>query len=121
MGDSESEDRMAALQVRLLSGGAAHGVVEALEQQFRNETGAEIVGAFGPVGAMRDRLLAGEPTDIVILTKALIAELAAAGRVLPETCADLGRVRTGVAVKLGDPLPDISNASALRAALLGAE
>jgi len=120
MRDSESENNMTTRQVRLLSGGAAHGVVEALAPQFRTETGAEIAGTFGPVGAMKDKLLAGEPADLVILTKALIAELAAAGRVLPDTCADLGRVRTGVAVKQGDPIPDISNAAALRAALLGA-
>lgn len=107
-------------RLRLLSGGAAQGAVEALAPQFRTETGAEIVGAFGPVGAMRDRLLGGEPTDFVILTKALVAELAAAGHVLPESVADLGRVRTGVAVKQGDPLPDLSSAPALRAALLAA-
>ncbi|MFZ1908275.1 MAG: substrate-binding domain-containing protein [Burkholderiales bacterium] len=113
-------ERMTAPQLKLLSGGAAHGVVEALAPQFRAETGAEIVGTFGPVGAMRDKLLAGEPADLVILTKTLIAELAAAGRMLADSCADLGRVRTGVAVKQGDPIPDISTAAALRAALLGA-
>jgi molybdate transport system substrate-binding protein len=107
-------------QLRLLSGGAAQGVVEALAPQFRSETGAEIVGTFGPVGAMRDKLLGGEPTDFVILTKALVVELAAAGELLPESVADLGRVRTGVAVKRGDPLPDLSDAPALRAALLAA-
>src|SRR5512146_1354013 len=111
---------MTTRKLRLLSGGAAHGVVEALAPQFKEETGAEIVGSFGPVGAMRDKLLAGEPADLVILTKALIAELAAAGRVLPDTSAELGRVRTGVAVKQGDPIPDISNAAALRATLLAA-
>jgi len=111
---------MAGQQLRLLSGGAAHGVVDALAAKFRTETGAEIVGTFGPVGAMKDKLLAGEPADLLILTRALIAELAAAGRVLPDTCADLGRVRTGVAVKQGDSVPDVSSAPALRAALLAA-
>lgn len=112
---------MPAPQVILLSGGAAHGVVDALAAQFRVETGAEIVGTFGPVGAMKDKLLAGEPADLVILTRALIAELAAAGHVLADPCADLGRVRTGVAVKHGDPVPDVSSAPALRAALLAAK
>lgn len=111
---------MPALQLRLLSGGAAQGAIEALAPQFRTETGAEIVGAFGPVGAMRDRLLGGEPADFVILTKALIAELTAGGHVLAESAADLGRVRTGVAVKRGEPPPDLSDARALRAALLAA-
>lgn len=121
MRDCESENDMTTQQVRLLSGGAAHGVVEALAPQFKNESGAEIVGSFGPVGGMRDRLLAGEPTDLVILTRALINELAAAGRVLHDTCADLGRVRTGIAVKQGDPVPDVSSGRALRAALLEAK
>ena len=120
MTDSESENDMTTRQVRLLSGGAAHGVVDALAPQFRDQTDAEIVGSFGPVGGMRDRLLAGEPANLVILTKALIAELAAGGRVLADSCVDLGRVRTGVAVKQGDPIPDVSNAQALRAALLAA-
>jgi molybdate transport system substrate-binding protein len=117
---SESENKMTTRQVRLLSGGAAHGVVEKLAPRFRDETGADIAGTFGPVGAMKDMLLAGEPADLVILTQALIAELAGAGRVLPDTFADLGRVRTGIAVKQGDPIPDISDTAALRAALLGA-
>lgn len=108
-------------QLRLLSAGAAHGTVDALASQFQAETGAEIVGTFGPVGAMRDKLLAGEPADLIILSKALISELAAADHVFPETCTDVGRVRTGVAAKQGEPMPDVSSASALRAALLAAK
>jgi len=111
---------MVAAKLRLLSGGAAHGLIEALAAQFRADTGTEIVGSFGPVGAMKERLLAGEPTDLVILTRALVDELAAAGRVLPDTRTDLGRVRTGVAVKAGDPVPDVSSAQGLRAALTAA-
>jgi molybdate transport system substrate-binding protein len=122
MRDSESRPHnMTPRQVRLLSGGAALGLVEALAPQFRDETGAEIAASFGPVGGMRDRLLAGEPADLVILTQALISELAARGQVLRETVAELGRVRTGIAVKRGDPAPDVSSAQALRAALLQAQ
>jgi molybdate transport system substrate-binding protein len=111
---------MPGLQLKLLSGGAAQGTVEALAPAFRRETGAEIAGTFGPVGAMRDKLLEGEPADLIILTKALIAELAAAGHVLPGG-ADLGRVHTGIAAKQGDPIPDVSSTAALRAALLAAD
>ena len=69
---------------------------------------------------MKAKLLAGAPADLVILTQALIAELAAGGQLLPDSCADLGRVRTGVAVRAGDPLPDIASAGALRSTLLAA-
>jgi molybdate transport system substrate-binding protein len=45
------------MQVSLLSGGAAQGLVEALAPRFKAETGYTIAGSFGAVGAMRDRLL----------------------------------------------------------------
>ncbi len=48
------------MQLALLSGGAAQGLVAALAAQFKAETGCDIAGTFGAVGAMRDKLIAGE-------------------------------------------------------------
>lgn len=109
------------MQLNILSGGAAQSVVTALAGDFRAATGCELACTFSAVGEMKARLLSGAAADLVILTQALIAELAAGGLVLPDSRADLGRVRTGVAVRAGDPLPDIASAGALRAALLAAE
>jgi len=64
------------MQLTLLSGGAAQGLVAALAAKFKAETGCDITGTFGAVGAMRDKLIAGAPADLLILTQALIAELA---------------------------------------------
>ena len=69
---------------------------------------------------MREKLLAGERCDAVILTAALVAELEREGRVLPGSSAPLGRVRTGVAVRAGEAMPDIADGAALRATLLAA-
>ena len=109
------------MQLNILSGGAAQSVVNALAADFRAATGYELACTFSAVGEMKAKLLAGAPADLVILTHALIAELAAGGQVLPESSADLGRVRTGVAVRAGDPLPDIASTAALRNTLLAAE
>ena len=109
------------MQLNILSAGAAQGVVMALAAQLKAETGAAINGTFGAVGAMRDKLLAGEACDLIILTQAQIAELSVHGQVLSNTAADLGTVRTGVAVRAGEPLPAISTPDELRAALLAAE
>lgn len=109
------------MQLHVLSGGAAQGLVTALGERFRSATGYAIDGTFGAVGAMKEKLLAGAPADVLILTRALIDELAGAGHVVPETRADLGRVRTGVAVRAGDSAPDVSTAEGLRAALRGAD
>jgi molybdate transport system substrate-binding protein len=109
------------MQLKILSGGAAQSVVTALAGDFRAATAYELDCTFSAVGAMKAKLLQGDPADLVILTRTLIAELAASGRVLKDSCVDLGRVRTGIAVRTGDPLPDIANAGALRRALLAAE
>jgi molybdate transport system substrate-binding protein len=109
-----------ATVLHLLSGGAAQGIVGALEEDFRMATGAIVRGTFGAVGAMRDLLLAGEPCDAIILTAPLIAALETAEHVSPGTAAPLGRVRTGVAVRAGEPLPAIADGEALRATLLAA-
>lgn len=109
------------MRLHVLSGGAAQGVVTALAAEFRTASGYEIDGTFGAVGAMKEKLLDGAPADVLILTRALIDELADAGQVVPETRADLGRVRTGVAVRAGDPAPDVSSADWLRTALRAAD
>ena len=109
------------MQLNILSGGAAQSVVTALADEFRAATGYELACTFSAVGAMKAKLLAGAPADLVILTQAVVAELAAGGQVLADSCADLGRVRTGVALRAGEAAPDIANPDALRRALLAAE
>jgi len=109
------------MKLTILSGGAAQGLVAALAPQFKAETGAEIDGTFGAVGAMRDRLLAGTPADMLILTSALIAELMGSGHVVAGSAAAVGAVATAVAVRRGDPAPAVGDADALRAALRAAD
>jgi molybdate transport system substrate-binding protein len=77
------------------------------------ERGLSVSGAFGAVGAMRDKLLAGAPCDLVILTDTIVRELEQQGHVVPGSARPLGRVRTGVAVKAGEALPAVDSASAL--------
>jgi molybdate transport system substrate-binding protein len=108
-------------RVAVLSGGAAQGLIAALAAEFKGATGCEIEGTFGGVGAMRDKLLSGTPADLLILTRALIDELAAQGHVVAGSAADIGTVLTAVAVRSGDPSPDIGDAAGLRAALLAAD
>lgn len=107
--------------VRILSGGAAQGLVEALRPSFEAATGCRIDGVFGAVGAMKARLLAGEPADLMILSRTLIDELARGGHVLASSVKDIGAVETAIAVRSSDPLPAVGDRAALRAALLAAD
>lgn len=107
--------------LKILSGGAAQGLVHALAPKFKAETGCGIDGTFGAVGAMREKLLAGAPTDLVILTAALIQDLEGSGHILPRSATAIGVVRTAMAVRHGDPVPPIGDGPAVRAALLAAD
>ena len=107
--------------LNILSGGAAQGLVAELESQFFAEAGRAIHGTYGAVGMMRDKLLAGEPCDVVILTQALIEQLTASGHVVAGSARALGLVKTGVAVKTGEAAPKVDTPDSLKAALLAAK
>lgn len=110
---------MSALNI--LSGGAAHGLVKSLAAAFKAKTGLDIEGEFGAVGAMADKLRGGMPTDIVVLTSALIADLARENLVTSASISDVGLVETAMAVRSGDPLVVATDTASLRAAFLGAD
>ena len=107
--------------LHVLGGGASQGLVARLEARFREQTGARLEGLFGAVGAMKERLLAGQSCDVLILTDALIAELAAGGHADGATARPVGIVKTGVAVRAGDSTPSVDSPEALKHALLGAQ
>jgi molybdate transport system substrate-binding protein len=105
----------------VLSGGAAQGLVATLASQFKALTGFDIGGEFGAVGAMAENLRKGTPTDIVILTSAIVAKLAEENLVVPASIADVGLVETALAVRAGDPIVNARDAASLRDAFLVAD
>ena len=107
--------------LRILSGGAAQGLVEELRPAFEAATGCTIDGVFGAVGAMNARLLSGEPADLVILSRALIDELAMIGHVDAGSVKDIGTVATAIAVRRRDVSPAVGSAAELRASLRAAD
>jgi molybdate transport system substrate-binding protein len=107
--------------LNILSGGAAHGLVASLTPKFKTQTGFDIEGEFGAVGAMADKLRAGTPADILVLTAAMIAGLAREGLVVSASVADVGLVETAMAVRASDPQVRVGDAAALRDAFLAAD
>jgi molybdate transport system substrate-binding protein len=110
-----------AIELRLLCAGAVKGLVEALRVPFSAAHDVSISARFGAVGAMKEALQAGEPCDLLIVTGSMIDALAHDGYVDGASCRPIGRVRTGVAVRKDEPVPDVSTAARLKALLLAAE
>lgn len=104
--------------LKVLSAGAAKGLVGDLRAGFEAESGVALAGSFSAVGAIRERFEAGEDCDVLILTARQLAELEAEGKV--HGVRPLGTVRTAVAVLAGQPRPDVSTGAALATALRAA-
>jgi len=107
--------------MHVLSGGAAAAVVQGVQAEFEKSTGLRIDGTFSAVGMMRDKLLAGAPCDVIILTQPMIEQLTASGHVVPGSARSLGRVKTGVAVRSGQAQPSVKTRAELHAAMSAAQ
>jgi molybdate transport system substrate-binding protein len=107
--------------LNILSGGAAQGLVGSLAPAFKAQSGFDIAGEFGAVGAMADKLRKGTPADIVILTAALLARLAEEKLVVASSISDVGLVETALAVRAGDPKVTARDEAGLRDALLASD
>jgi molybdate transport system substrate-binding protein len=105
----------------VLSGGAAQGLVKSLAPAFKAKTGLDIEGEFGAVGAMADKLRAGRPADIIILTDALVRTLAQEKLVAPASVRNVGVVETALAVRANDQRISAPDQESLREALLAAD
>ena len=104
-------------QLRLMSGGAAQGLVGALRESFEREHGCTLQGKFGAVGVMRDHLLAGDPSDMMILSQSLIDQLMKEGHLVAGSAQALGIVKTGVAVLPGAPRAALQTPEQLKSLL----
>jgi molybdate transport system substrate-binding protein len=98
----------------LLAAGAIRTAVEHLLDAGLWQ-GERPVIHYGTAGALRDRVLAGEPADVVVTSEEHLAKLPTRA-VLP-----IGVAGTGLALRDGAPRRPIGTPEALKAALLAAE
>jgi len=110
-----------AVELNVLAAGAVEAVVRDVGGSFEKESGHTLKLFYAPVGALRDKIYAGEPADLTIVTPAIIEQLLAKGLVRPGTRTDLGKVGGGIAVRKGAPRPAIGTPDELKQALLAAK
>jgi molybdate transport system substrate-binding protein len=119
-GNDNKEDSFVST-IKVLSAGAVQSMVEALGQDFERASGNKLDLVFNTAGSLRDRVKSGEAADLVILSESIIASLDKSGMFVPGSIINLGRTVTGVAVREGAPVPDISTPAAFKQALLKAK
>jgi molybdate transport system substrate-binding protein len=103
----------------LLIAGAAKTAFEQLLPALTARLGAEPHVAYDTVGALRDRVLAGEKPAAVLVSEPALATLRSRGLTGREVA--LGRTGVGLALRQGAPRRPIGTVEQLREALLAAE
>ncbi|HSN40648.1 MAG TPA: substrate-binding domain-containing protein [Burkholderiales bacterium] len=109
-----------AAEIKVLSAGAVEPGLKAAAAAFRKESGHEAKITFATAPQLRKRVDGGEVADVVIAPPKVIEEFAKEGKVQPDRVS-IGRVGLGVIVRDGAPVPDISNADALKRAVVEAD
>ena len=110
-----------AAEIKVLSAGAMRAMVTELGAEFTRETGHTLALTSGTVGQLRDKLLAGEAADVVVMSDTAIDQLIGQGHLVRGSRVDIARTGIGVAVREGAPKPDIATPDAFKQALLSAK
>ena len=107
-------------KLKVLCARSMHKVVERLSADFTRATGHEADLTFGTVGALQQKLDAGERADVLVLSEPGIAKLERAGALVAGSRREVARTSIGIAVREGAAAPDIATPDAFRAALVAA-
>jgi len=109
-----------AAEILLMSGGAPKDVLLTLVPQFEKATGHRVTMQHVLVSALRQRILAGENADVLLMPTSVLDNLETMRKILPEDRAAYGILKLVAIVKEGAPRPDISSVDAFRRALVDA-
>lgn len=107
-----------AAELNVVAAGAVRGIVGGMIDGYSKETGHKFNFTVGPTGQLRDAIASGKPTDLVIVSAPLMADLEKTGKITPGSRIDLGRVGLGIVVRAGTPVPDVSTPEGVKALLL---
>jgi molybdate transport system substrate-binding protein len=110
-----------AAEIKILSTHAAMDVLNQLGPKFERETGHTLSFGYDPAKAVKRQIENGAAFDVAIVTRPVFDDLAAQGKMLGETRADIGRSGLGLSVRKGAPKPDIGATEAFKRALLAAK
>jgi molybdate transport system substrate-binding protein len=109
-----------AVELRVLTPGGAATGVKALAIEFAKQTGTQVtVTAIQPY-IVREKVLAGEPFDVVVQATPAMTETERAGLLRPGSRVGLARGGLGVTVRAGGAVPDVSTVESFKRSLLAA-
>ncbi len=110
----------AQTEVTLLSPMPIQESMEKLVAGFESKTGIHVKVTYGSGLGTRKQVASGQALDVSILF-APFPDALATGNIIPSSATVLATLRLGIAVRKGEPKPDISTPDAAKKALLNAK
>lgn len=107
--------------IRILSAGAVKEGVGRSAERFGRDTGMAHAVEFATAPAIVERIRAGDDSvDVIVLPRAQVDALVAAGKVSADGIAIVGSVTMAIAVKNGASEPDLGSVATFTASVLAA-
>jgi molybdate transport system substrate-binding protein len=110
-----------AAEVKVLTSVALKSVLDELAPAFEKKTGDKLIIDYGLAADQKKRILDGERADLIILTRAMMEDLAKQNKLTADGLVNVAGTPVAVAARAGAPKPDISTAEAFKQALLSAK
>src|SRR5438094_3892754 len=109
-----------AAEINAFISTAIKAATDELLPPFERANGHSIHASYAPSGALLPRFERGEPVDVFLTDAPAIDTLIQRGKIVGGR-TDIARTGIGIAVRKGEPKPDVSTPEALKRALLAAK
>ena len=109
-----------AAEIKVISANGMREVIAETKAAFEAASGHTLAVTVVETGAIRQRVLAGEAFDVIMVPRNAADEFVAQNRIAPGSLLPLIRVNFGLAVRADAPRPDTSTPDALKRTFLGA-
>lgn len=110
----------AAADITVLCSTPLRHVMTALIPEFERATKHRVLITYGASPELTEKIEAGAPFDLVVLTPGFMDGLIERGKVAAATRTPIARVGVAIAIKAGARKPDISTTAALKKTLVEA-
>jgi molybdate transport system substrate-binding protein len=110
-----------AEEIKVFSVNGVKEVMGKLGADFQAATGDQVRITFGTIGALEEKMHAGDMPDVLVAISPGIAKAEQEGTIIAGSAIEVGRTGMGLAVKEGATVPDISTLQSFRNALLKAK
>jgi molybdate transport system substrate-binding protein len=110
-----------AAEIKVIASAGVRAVLSDLAPTFERTSGYKLSINYGTAVPLKRQIDDGETFDIVILVPNMLDDLVKQSKVVAGSSTDVAKVGVGVAVKKGEPKPDISSADTFKKTLLAAK